>query len=162
MVMYWIPWPVCSSPQEHTTCLHPKSNSLPKIYVGVAVCFSWKEDTTSSHFHTRWQIHSALFLGSRAWHPSLTTLPFCTRNHQPRLSKRFRGWNIYIPYEDVQTCMVCINYFLSCSRSSMYIWKLSISDIPIRMSHFQRCKLVYKYWRKNFYFISFLNIWLTA
>ena len=87
MVMYWIHQPVCSSRGEHTTRQCPMLNNLPKIYAGADVCFSQNGDTISSLCHTQWQIHSVLFLGSRVWRLSMTTLPFCMKLHQPRLSK---------------------------------------------------------------------------
>lgn len=97
--MCWIHLRVCNSLLEHITCLHPTFNNLPKIYAAVGVYFSWKEDTTSTLSRIPLQIHFVPFLESQVCRRHLTIRPFCTRSHRPRLSKQFRGLNIYIHCE---------------------------------------------------------------
>ncbi|KAE8655935.1 Histone deacetylase 14 [Hibiscus syriacus] len=44
--------------------------------------FSWKEDTTSSHFRIPWQTRSEHFLVTQVWQLSLITLHICMKNHR--------------------------------------------------------------------------------
>lgn len=75
-----IPWQGCSSQRERIIDLHLISRVWRKVFVEAGVFFSSREDMTSNLCQTVLQIHSELFLETRACQAGLIIQLFCMMN----------------------------------------------------------------------------------